>query len=197
MKAKSLRGKSYVQLTTAALIFGMAWPAIADTDNTGTSPNDASAGALGAKPDNPAVMPGHKHPGPPALKPGQKLKISGYADQQEPVVIDESGSISSPNYHRAQMRLSGSMCYACLHELQEKLRHVYGVERVKVEKTEQVSLQASAPVLPSWADGVVFFDSSKVDLQDLRAYIRTLGYFPYKVSDKSVDSIPSESQKKI
>lgn len=134
---------------------------------------------------------------PLALKPGQKLKIAGFAEQKTVNVVEPESSASSPSYHRAQMHLSGSMCFACLHELEEKLLDVYGVERVRIERSEQTSISVYAPVLPNYADAIVFYDASKVDLVDLRAYMRAHGYFPYKVSEKTVSSVPPENQKRI
>lgn len=130
------------------------------------------------------------------LKPGQKLKIAGFAEQPKTSIVDDSQSTNN-SYHRAQLRVSGSMCYACLHEFQEKLKQVYGVERARVERTEQVSIQSYAPDLSNWADVVLFYDANKVEMIDLKVFIRTLGYSPYKLVDKTVDSLPSETQKKI
>lgn len=181
-----------------------AGTAEADPESASGSGEEAAAGSgvaaenKGPQPEGSQETPRLKKRNPLALKPGQKLKIAGFAEQKPVIVVDpDAAAPASPAYHRAQMRLTGSMCYACLHEFQEKLLEVYGVERVRVEKSEQTSISAYAPVLPNWADAIVFFDSSKVDLQDLRAYMRANAYFPYKVSEKTVDSVPPENQKKI
>ena len=181
-----------------------------DADN-GTEASTADPTTRPKSAEEPSTVPGDgtvaapsenqprpKKRDPLALRAGQKLKIAGFAEQKEVIVVDPQPAVAgSPAYHRAQMRLTGSMCYACLHELQEKLLDVYGVERVRIEKSEQPSIAAYAPVLPNWADAIVFFDSTKVDLQDLRAYMRANAYFPYKVSEKAVDAVPPENQKKI
>lgn len=148
-------------------------------------------GAAGSKSE------AHGKPATNILKAGQKLRITGFAEDQSTAVVESENSASPPSYHRAHMRLDGSMCYACLHELQEKLLRVWGVERFHVEKAEQVSIQVYAPALPSFADGTVIYDSHKVDLNDLRAYMRSSGYFSYKVDDKEVDSLPPAGAKKI
>jgi hypothetical protein len=166
--------------------------ALKGTEQSAAEPADQ---ASAPPPEN---QPRPKKRDPLALKPGQKLKIAGFAEQKAVSVVDlDAVQPANPAYHRAQMRLTGSMCYACLHELQDKLLDVYGVERVRIEKSEQPSIAAYAPVLPNWADAIVFFDSTKVDLQDLRAYMRANAYFPYKVTEKSVDSVPPENQKRI
>ena len=134
-----------------------------------------------------------------APRPGQKVKISGYAERQPAELVDEPTANSSdkPALHRAQMRLTGSMCYACLKELQDKLKLVWGVERTKVEKTEQVSIMSASPAVSNWADAFVYYDANRVELVDIRAYIRTNGYHSYRVLDKEVSSVPPESSKKI
>ncbi|MBX9689028.1 MAG: hypothetical protein K2X27_20130 [Candidatus Obscuribacterales bacterium] len=109
---------------------------------------------------------------------------------------DNSNASKGAQLHRAQLRFSGSMCLSCLLDFQEKLGQIYGVERARVERSEQVALQTASPVLINWADGLIYYDANKLDFQDLRAYVRTLGYVPYKVVDKEVCSVPALDPKK-
>lgn len=142
----------------------------------------------------------HEHKKPVSTKgdpfrlgPGQKLKIEGFADKKEPVVVDAADSQTS-SYKQANMRMTGSLCYACLMELQEKLMHVYGVERASITKNEQVSLNTNSAYMPSWADAQIIYNPERLDLLDLKVYIRNSGYFPYKVSEKTLNSLPPETQ---
>jgi hypothetical protein len=89
------------------------------------------------------------------------------------------------------------MCYACLLELQEKLLQVSGVERFRAAKSEQVSIQSFGADLSNFADVIVYYDASKVNFPDIKAYIRSSGYYPYKIVDKEVSSVPAEDAKKI
>ncbi len=132
-------------------------------------------------------------------KPGQRIVIAGFADQKPATLIDGAAvPDDKPGaYHRAEMRLTGSMCYACLKEFQDKLKLVLGVERTRVEKSNQASIQSFSPGLQNWADAVIYYDANKLDFVDLRAFMRRSGYFPYKVVDKETDSVPPEGQKKI
>jgi hypothetical protein len=131
------------------------------------------------------------------LAPGQKYKIAGFADGQSSTIVEDGPAGSSAAYHRVQMRLTGSMCYSCLLEIQEKLMQVFGVEKAKVTKTEQTALQVYAPAVADWADAVLFYDAHKLDLIDLRAYLRSNAYYPYKVVDREIQSLPSDDRKKI
>ena len=134
---------------------------------------------------------------PLELGPNQKFSIAGFADGAAARIVPESSGGKSPAYHRVQMRLTGSMCYACLLEFQEKLKQVFGVERARVAKSEQVSIQAYSPDLSNFADAVFVYDANKLDLLDLRAYIRRSAYSPYKVVDRIIESVPPENSKKL
>ncbi|MBX9723618.1 MAG: hypothetical protein K2X81_19595, partial [Candidatus Obscuribacterales bacterium] len=89
------------------------------------------------------------------------------------------------------------MCYACLHDFQERLKRIFGVERARVEKSTQVTIQSFSPDLSNWAEAVIFYDSKALELADLRAFMKANGYFSYKVLVKQVDQLPAEDQKKI
>lgn len=139
-----------------------------------------------------------REPGTVLMKPGQRLNIAGFAERKPAQVVDENAESKAPQYHRVQMRLTGSMCIACLHEFQEKILQVYGVERAKVEKSETPALQIySAGTVGNYADGIVYIDASRVELIDLRAYMRVLGYHSYRVEDKATGELPSPGRKKI
>lgn len=131
------------------------------------------------------------------IKPGQKLKIAGFAEKKEPVIVDaDLATADLPVYHQANLKMTGSLCYACLLELQDKLKQIYGIERAKIEKNEQVSLQSTSALLPNYADAQIIYDASKLDFLDLKVYIRANGYFPYKVVQKSISSLPAEGHSK-
>lgn len=139
-----------------------------------------------------------REPGTVLMKPGQRLNIAGFAERKPAQVVEENAESKAPQYHRVQMRLTGSMCIACLHEFQEKILQVYGVERAKVEKSETPALQIySAGAVGNYADGIVYIDASRVDLIDLRAYMRVLGYHSYRVEDKATGELPVPGRKKI
>lgn len=174
-------------------------PKAAETDNAGAEaqPELRKEKVRASVPDSDPLPLSHKHEGFVSLKAGQKLKITGFAEQQEATVVEAGVHAQEPaSYHQARMRLTGSMCFACLHELQEKLKQIFGVERVSVEKSNKVSIQTYSPDLANYADADIVYDAGKVDFIDLRAYMKVNGYFPYKVSDKSIDALPAERKKK-
>jgi len=125
------------------------------------------------------------------LKGNQKLKIAGFSEGKESQVVDKDSLSDPPEYHRVQMRLSGSMCFACLHTFEERLKAVYGVERVKITKSTQMSVQSYSPDLSNWADAVIFYDAHRVDLPDIRAFSKFNGYTSYRVLDKVADALPA------
>lgn len=99
-----------------------------------------------------------------------------------------------PEYHKLQLRLSGSMCYSCLNTMKKKLKQLYGVEKVRIEKPMNNLFQPYAPDVSSWAEAALIYDSNKVELTDLRAFMRYNGYISYKLVDKLLDE-PMESFK--
>ncbi len=106
----------------------------------------------------------------------------------------EPAASGPPDFHKVQLRLSGSMCFACLNTLKKKLKQVYGVEKVRVEKPINNLFQPYAPDVSSWAEAAMIYDVAKVGLTELRAYMRSNGYVSYKVVDKILDE-PVESFK--
>lgn len=105
-----------------------------------------------------------------------------------------------PEYHKAQFRLSGSMCYSCLNTLKRKLLQVYGVQVMRVDKPVHNLFQPYAPDVSSWAEAVLVYDQRKVALSDVRAFMRSQGYMSYKVIDKvftdSLDSIKAPQERR-
>lgn len=104
-----------------------------------------------------------------------------------------------PDLHKAQFRLSGSMCYSCLNTLKRKLLQVYGVQAIRIDKPAHNLFQPYAPDVSSWAETVLVYDSNKVALADVRSFMRNHGYMSYKVVDKvfteSLDSMKEKERK--
>lgn len=96
--------------------------------------------------------------------------------------------------HKAQMRISGSMCYSCLMTLKKKLKAIEGIAFVKISQPVQGVYQSYSPDVSSWADTTIIYDPVKVPVPQLRAFIRSNGYVPYKLADKILDQ-PLESFK--
>jgi hypothetical protein len=102
-----------------------------------------------------------------------------------------------PELHRARMRLSGSMCMACLHTLEEKLRQVQGVEDAKIRRTQGNYFQPVPQELSTWADALFIYDEKRLSLNDLRYTIKQYGYHSYQVSDQHLDHAPQEKDLKL
>ena len=88
------------------------------------------------------------------------------------------------------MRISGSMCIACLKELAENLQKLPGVDKARVEKSQTNYFQPYSPDVTNWADGIVLYDSKKLPLDYLRDAIRQGGYHSYKIVDKTLNRAP-------
>lgn len=102
---------------------------------------------------------------------------------------------SAPEWHRLQTRLSGSLCIACLKELESKLKGVYGVQFTRVEKAPVQYNSSISPELGGWANGVIVYDAKKLPLDDLRSIIKQNGYHPFRVVDAYVS--PSDADLKF
>ncbi len=159
---------------------------------TASTTHDAAEHEQGNPPHE--VTPKKTHP--IVLKPGQRIKISGYSEGKEVEIIDPPANKNQPEYHRVYMRLSGSMCFACLHTFEERLKQVHGVERVKIVKGTQVTVQQFSPDLSNWADATIYYDAQHVNLPDIRAFSKNNGYVSYRVLDKVADTLPAEEPNK-
>jgi hypothetical protein len=177
-------------------------------DSSAESTGSAESSTATVDPKTTQQAPAHddtEHPPPEVspkktqqlvIKPGQRIKIAGYAEGREVEIIDPVPSKEQPEYHRVYMRLSGSMCFACLHTFEERLKQVLGVERVKIVKGTQVTVQSFSPDMSNWADATIYYDARHVNLPDIRAFSKNNGYVSYRVLDKLADSLPAEEPAK-
>jgi copper chaperone CopZ len=119
-------------------------------------------------------------------------------ENTSPPKQDLSDAPKTPEYHRVQMRLSGSMCFSCLKDLDESLQRIRGVLQVKIDRPERNYYQPYAPEVSSWAVGTVYYDAAILPLDALRAEIKDHGYHPYKIVDAPSDkpSEPAPNKKK-
>ncbi len=115
----------------------------------------------------------------------------GKIDAREPLQTPAARAVQvqpgPPEYHRTQMRLSGSMCYACLHDLHEKLKKTNGIERLKIDRPEQGFYQPYAPDVSSWAQAIIVYDAVRLPLDELKSVIHNNGYHAYKIVDKLLE----------
>lgn len=100
-----------------------------------------------------------------------------------------------PQYHKVQMRLSGSMCYSCLLTMQDRLRKLPGVHDALVERPPLGIYQPSAPEIINWAPCTVSYDANAISLSTLKLFLRQNGYAPFKTVDKAVND-PTLATKK-
>jgi copper chaperone CopZ len=102
-----------------------------------------------------------------------------------------------PILHRLSLRLSGSMCYACLKDLQDNLLKYSGIEKVRVDKPTQNFFQGVSPDVSSWAQGIIIYDEKQIPLEYVRMAIKKHGYHSYRVVDKVLDHKPEEKDLKF
>ena len=116
-------------------------------------------------------------PGPPVISPKEGRSVPG---------VPGSQPVHPPGRHlTAEMKLSGSMCVACLHELETRVKALPGVLKVKIEPPDENYYNYyQAPVLNSWARTVIDFDESVITLEEIKALLRRQGYHPFKIVQK-------------
>ncbi len=84
-----------------------------------------------------------------------------------------------------EMKLSGSMCMSCLHEVERKLKLIQGVSKAKIEYPgERYYDYYQSPGLNSWARLTLSYDPGMIDLVSIKAFLRNQGYHPFKVVEK-------------
>jgi len=82
------------------------------------------------------------------------------------------------------MKLSGSMCLACLKELERRMTALTGVKQVKIEYPgDNLYEFYSLPGGASYASATIRYDASLESLDALLGFLRGQGYHPYKVLD--------------
>jgi hypothetical protein len=102
-----------------------------------------------------------------------------------------------PEWHRARMRLSGSMCMSCLKALQDEFLKIPGVQAIKLRREKSSSFELYSPELSVWADCIIVYDQKRAPLAGLRSVMKQEGYYPYQVNDKPLDHSPSEADAKF
>ena len=112
------------------------------------------------------------------------------------VVDGEKSQDSKPNenileqsLHKAEMRITGSMCISCLNRLNQNLKSQYGIIKVKVDLSQAGFSDPASPSVLRWAQATVIYDASQISLAAIRNYLEELGYASYKVKDKAIDNI--------
>jgi copper chaperone CopZ len=126
-----------------------------------------------------------------------KAEQAGTARSGGDVKAEQAGTARSaptaePAWHRMQMRLSGSMCPACLKELTDNIKKLPGVILLKFERPQAVFTTAVSPDVSNWAEGCVIYDANKLAIDYLRDAIRQNGYHSYRVLDKELGHEPQE-----
>jgi hypothetical protein len=103
----------------------------------------------------------------------------------------------SPEWHRARMRLSGSMCMSCLKALQDEFMKLPGVQAIKLRREKSNAFELYSPELSVWADCIIVYDQKRAPLAGLRSVMKQEGYYPYQINDKPLDHSPSEADAKF
>jgi copper chaperone CopZ len=104
---------------------------------------------------------------------------------------------AEPAYHRLTLRLSGSMCAACLKDLQDKLLKVSGIDKVKIDRPNTNYFQAVSPDVSAWAQSIIIYDEHRLALENIRGAIKQQGYHSYRIVDKPMDHKPDEKDLKF
>jgi copper chaperone CopZ len=95
------------------------------------------------------------------------------------------GARPSGHLKTVEMKISGSMCLACLHELEKRLKELPGLSKAKIEYPGDNYYNAYLQtVAASFARATISYDPGLVDLDNIKAMLRSQGYFAFKVIDK-------------
>jgi hypothetical protein len=130
----------------------------------------------------------------PADKPSAPTQPT--AAPQTPEAPQAEASVD-PIYHKLTLRLSGSMCAACLKDLQDNLLKVSGIEKVKIDRPEHNYFQPVSPDVSSWAQSIIIFDEHKMSVDTVRLAIKQHAYHSYRVVDKLLDHKPDDKDLKF
>ncbi|GEM_PF-3475784 len=138
----------------------------------GVPATETSAGGLpAAEPSRSAGsdgQPGTAAAGPPGAAP------------------EKAGESAAPGPIKTlQMRLSGSSCTACLHELERKIKEMPGVVKARVELPVSARYYGAWEAAPAAApEATVSFDGSRTSFAEIQALLKVQGYHPFKVVEK-------------
>lgn len=141
----------------------------------------------------------------PAAKPGEAASNSGAKGQSGEGATNSgstepqsaapngrsSGPVSSgatstsrrdapPQVTAVEMKISGSMCVACLHELEKALKEIPGVEKVKIQHPPDNYYEFFQAGQSTWARLNLSYDAAQVSLDGIKAVLKTKGYHVFK-----------------
>jgi hypothetical protein len=110
--------------------------------------------------------------------------------EKEPT-ISQLDAAHGETWHRVSMRLSGSLCPACLLELQDKLRHLDGVGYARVEHKPSSPVPAEATSAEpknavKTVAAVVIYDDHAVEWAKLKKVVHANKYECLNVSDQTL-----------
>ncbi len=146
---------------------------------------DQAAPAVAGAKDPQTSTPSDKVTAAPESEPAQKLAPVEKATRSDVGTVLTSESPMVPaEPRRVQMRLSGSTCVACLHELQLKIGRIDGVTKVKIDFPADNMYEYYALPSAATAAATIVYDARRTNLENIKALLRTQGYHPYKVVDK-------------
>lgn len=167
----------------------------AQAPQSAQSPQSTPSGT----PDSQQSTPPKQPLSPQSAQPGQPGQPSPTttANTSQSSVPPSDGIKRPPVWHRLYTRLSGSMCYACLKDLQESVAKLPGVAKIKVERGPQSFYQPVSPDISSWAQAAIVYDSEQLDFEILRASIKQNGYHPYRMQDRLLERDPEDRDLKM
>jgi copper chaperone CopZ len=113
------------------------------------------------------------------------VTFGGLARAEEETAKVPARAVEAPaetQYRRIQMRLSGSSCVACLHELEKKFRNISGVQKCKIDYPGENLYQAVPGA--GWALATIVADVNRVSVQQMVQFMKTQGYHAFKIIDK-------------
>lgn len=99
----------------------------------------------------------------------------------------ESNPAVAEELHQASMKLSGSMCFSCVQNLQDKISALPGVKKLTINKPVRSPRPVYVPDALSYAEALIVYDRAKISLGELKEAFIKRGYVMYRVSDKHLN----------
>lgn len=119
------------------------------------------------------------------------VESKGPASAAAEPAATETPAKKPPQWHRMRMRLSGSLCTACLYDLMRVMNNRPGVTEFKAKPARGVYMSGVSPDIGGWADAVAIYDAAKTTAVEVRYAIKTHGYHSYKVVDEALKHEPT------
>lgn len=122
---------------------------------------------------------------PLELRPPQKIVA-------RPLLKPLEDASPDADWHLVHMQLRGSMCPACLLELQQQIAHLPGVQGVNIVQAKSPEKGTAELRLDKFAESIEVIDEKRISVDELRWEIKQKDYNSAHVVDDPLGRSPVE-----